>query len=795
MATAPPGAAASAATCALLLALALSALGQSPLDGGPSLEVGPRRDNATIEDDMRPGDAPWTTVRNASLASGAGSVWNAIGDPMEFLQVAFRHIAYSVDTSYKGSTTFIVELPSGEELFLDLLDTDNDTRSHHFRIEGHTAGIFTGPTITGSEMFVRVTHSPDNTFVTPVFSVVEVGWLAVVEPSSSEMSVNAVMEGLLRLQLDNLRIDFGAADCFAGGFERSVSGMCNNPENVVWGTASSPLRRLEVNDPLYADGESAPSGTDISARLISNALCAGDEGDEDKDNARNEALATDLFVFFGQFIDHDLDLSPTGVLSNAHQPLFASGTAKFHDKMPIPVPDDDRFMEDLKMMTFERAAWVREDNEAITPRQHLNRLSAYLDLSQVYGSSHIRAGVVRAMRDGLLRTSAGESLPFNGDESAGSVGMSVANDPDASSAYYVAGDVRANENVLLTAFHTLWLREHNRVASALKVAFPFWKDGRLFDTARAIVIAEYQSIVYNEWLPRLLGPGALPAIDYSYDFQIDPSISTFFSTAAFRFGHSMVNKFLWVLDVRNASLSRGAPSSASGESRVVPLRDVFFNPEMFRELGEDGLLLGAAWHLAPELDVKIVEDLRSFLFANLNADPGSPDKDLAAFNIQRGRDMGLPPYNKAREAHGLEPAGDFGNITGDPVVAELLREVYVDVNAVDAFIGGLAEDAVQGAILGPLFFESIKDQFRRLRDGDRLFYKNVDFPDELLEGYPPLRGILLDQVTLADVISNNTRLPREVLTRFGRDSVFDLKGVDPGRLPQTRGRRMMEFSS
>lgn len=331
---------------------------------------------------------------------------------------------------------------------------------------------------------------------------------------------------------------------------------------------------------------------------------------------------------------------------------------------------------------------------------------------QVYGSDQIRARALRSMKDGKLRTSAGDLLPYNGDVGQDSVGLALNNAPDASSEYFAAGDVRANENILLTAFHVLWLREHNKVATELSEAFPDFGDELLFDIARSIVIAEYQSIVYNEWLPRLLGPDQLPAADYAYNTSLDPSISAFFSTAAFRFGHSMVNKFLWV-----TKKSGGGGRGGKKNTERVPLKEAFFNPKRFREAGLDGLLLGAAWHHAPELDVKIVDDIRNFLFIE-ETDNGTPEKDLAAFNIQRGRDMGLPTYNDARESFSLPRLGksDFLSITKDKVVARSLAQLYGgDVDNVDAFIGGLAETPVHGSILGPLFFSAIKDQFQRLR--------------------------------------------------------------------------------
>ena len=51
--------------------------------------------------------------------------------------------------------------------------------------------------------------------------------------------------------------------------------------------------------------------------------------------------------------------------------------------------------------------------------------------------------------------------------------------------------------------HTLWVREHNRIATNLKLLRPYADDETLFQEARKIVIAELQHITYNEWLPVL----------------------------------------------------------------------------------------------------------------------------------------------------------------------------------------------------------------------------------------------------------------------------------------------------
>ena len=94
------------------------------------------------------------------------------------------------------------------------------------------------------------------------------------------------------------------------------------------------------------------------------------------------------------------------------------------------------------------------------------------------------------------------------------------------------------------------MREHNRIATFLAANNPSWDDERVFQETRRIVIAEYQHIIYQEWLPIILGPtymtkfGMWPlSIGYSkaYLDSFDPRVTNEFATAAFRFGHSLVH--------------------------------------------------------------------------------------------------------------------------------------------------------------------------------------------------------------------------------------------------------------
>lgn len=118
------------------------------------------------------------------------------------------------------------------------------------------------------------------------------------------------------------------------------------------------------------------------------------------------------------------------------------------------------------------------------------------------------------------------------------------------------GDGRANQLISLTALHILFAREHNRIADTLSRLNPRWSDDVIFLETQRIVIAEFQHITYNEWLPQVVGTETMQRFSlgvrehgYSndYDQNVNPAITSEFSTAAQRFGHSTVDgKLLYV---------------------------------------------------------------------------------------------------------------------------------------------------------------------------------------------------------------------------------------------------------
>ncbi|MEM7292245.1 MAG: peroxidase family protein, partial [Pseudomonadota bacterium] len=463
------------------------------------------------------------------------------------------------------------------------------------------------------------------------------------------------------------------------------------------------------------DGSASLTGAArLGAREISNRVA-------DQISDRPNALGASAFVWqWGQFLDHDIDLTDG---TNPPEPAN------------IPVPPGDLFFDPLNTGTaiipFNRSIYL-ESAHTGGVRQQINEITAWIDGSNVYGSDLARANALRLLDgSGKLKTSANNLLPFNVDGHANAGGTS--------NQLFLAGDVRANEQVGLTALHTLFVREHNRIATDFAARNPGASGDEIYEHTRRMVGALLQKITYYDYLPLLLGSESLP--DYSgYDRTRDARIRNVFSTAIYRFGHSALNEQLLRVDNAGEMFTGGHLS----------LREAFFAPQHLQEPGSlDALLRGFALQRQQAIDVFIIDDVRNFLFG----EPGRGGFDLVALNIQRGRDHGLPDYNSVRVAYGLPPVASVPEISSDTLVSARLQEAYPDITDVDVWVGALAEDHVPGALVGELMLTVMREQFLALREGDRFWFERT------------FRRREIDQIkntTLADIIQRNSAIGDEL---------------------------------
>ncbi|MBV7407546.1 peroxidase family protein [Maritimibacter sp. DP1N21-5] len=381
-------------------------------------------------------------------------------------------------------------------------------------------------------------------------------------------------------------------------------------------------------------------------------------------------------------------------------------------------------------------------------------------------------------------------------------GIATEYDDELLDAHYIVGDGRGNENIALTSIHTMFHGEHNRQIDAIiehltspaegtgvvdidflnnwllvpittlpaDLSSLVWDGERLFQAARFSTEMVYQHLVFEEFA-RTITPSVDPFV-FSHSAQVDGAIFEEFAQVVYRFGHSMLNE--------TVNLLHATENGATMEE--IELLDAFLNPIAFAEAGVDaeaaaGAILRGMTRLAGnEIDEFMTEALRNNLL-------GLP-LDLAALNMARARETGIPSLNEARRqfyeqtndtllkpyeswtdfaanlknplsivnfiaAYGTHE--DIVNATtladkrdaawalvfgteGETAAERAARLDYVNgtgdwagvetgLNHVDFWIGGLAEALMAfGSMLGSTFSFVFEMQLQNLQAGDRFYY-------------------------------------------------------------------------
>lgn len=572
--------------------------------------------------------------------------------------------------------------------------------------------------------------------------------------------------------------------CFHSKY-RTIEGTCNNLEHPYWGASHTGFRR--ILRPIYENGFSQPVGWNKnrkyngfslpSARLVSTTLIRTESITQDEE-------ITHMVMQWGQFLDHDLDHAIPSTTAESWEGLDCKKSCDYSPPcFPMEVPHGDSRVWNRRCMDFIRSSAICGSGvtsvffNKIQPREQINQLTAFIDGSQVYGFTTNRSILLRdySLDLGLLRTGiqhpdAKPLLPIAGVQE-----VDCRRDPSESDiGCFLAGDIRVNEQVSLVAIHTIWMREHNRIAEKLKEINPHWTGEIIFNEARKIVGAEMQHITYKHWLPHILGKKGMELLEKyeGYNPNINPAISNEFATAALRFGHSLINPTLARLDHDYNSIPEGE----------LPLGKAFFAPwRIIDEGGVDALMRGMI--ATPAKKKMPQENLNMELTERLFTSFHAVSLDLASMNIQRSRDHGIPFYNEYRKYCNLTDARTFDDLSKeirDPEVRDKLQQLYGHPGNIDIWVGGILEDQVEGARVGPLFRCLLIDQFKRIRDGDRFWY-------EYSSTFKPSQLTQIKQSSLAKVLCDNgdniTHITRDVfiLPRLQNPSLVkceDIPGID-----------------
>uniref|UniRef100_A0A8C8BLW8 Lactoperoxidase n=1 Tax=Otus sunia TaxID=257818 RepID=A0A8C8BLW8_9STRI len=511
---------------------------------------------------------------------------------------------------------------------------------------------------------------------------------------------------------------------------RTITGECNNRKHSHLGSSNRAFARWLPA--AYEDGVSVPRGASegklyngFPLPLVRTYSCP--------DSSSGHCPRRAQTFLLGQ-----------GRKSCAQSPCFPI-------KFP---PDDPRMLRSNLCMPFIQSASVC--NPRTFTREQINAVSSFIDASTVYGSEDSVAKSIRNQTDhlGLMAvnqnfTDAGlELLPFENKTKS----VCVLTNESLNIPCFKAGDKRVTENLGLSALHTVFLREHNRLVSELRKLNPHWDGEKLYQESRKIVVAIIQIITYRDYLPLLLAEETSKWIpSYSgYNENVDPTVSNVFSLA-FRFGHVSVRPFVSRLDDSFQPL---------GSFSHVPLHLAFCAPwRIIMEGGIDPLIRGMVVDHAKLMKQNqlLVEELQNHLFEQTEV----MGLDLAALNMQRGRDHGLPGYNDWRRFCGLsQPRNidEFSEVLGNSKLAKKFMELYGTPDNIDLWIGAVAEPFVPRGRVGPLLACIIGTQFRNLRDGDRFWWEKPGV-------FTPQQLHALRKISLSKVFCDNThikKIPRDV---------------------------------
>ncbi|XP_069777626.1 peroxidasin homolog isoform X1 [Narcine bancroftii] len=512
---------------------------------------------------------------------------------------------------------------------------------------------------------------------------------------------------------------------------RTHDGTCNNLQHPMWGASLTAFER--ILKPVYENGFSLPRGTDSShlynghplplARLVSTTMIGSETITPDD-------RFTHMLMQWGQFLDHDLDLTVPALSMSRFSDGQSCSSICNNDPpcFPIMIPGNDPRVRRAQCMFFVRSSPVCGSGmtsllmKSVYAREQINHLTSFIDASNVYGTTDHESVEIRDLTNqrGLLKEgervpgSGKRMLPFATDQTI----ECLRDENESPIPCFLAGDHRANEQVALTAMHTLWYREHNRIATELLRLNPHWDGDTIYHEARKIVGALMQHITYKHWLPKILGDVGMKMMGpyTNYDPNVNGGILNAFATAAFRFGHTLINPILHRLNSSFQPIPEGH----------LPLHKAFFSP--FRLIQEGGIdpLLRGLFAFAGKMRVP-TEVLNSELTERLFSMAHAVALDLAAMNIQRGRDHGIPSYPDYRVFCNLSTIRNFEDLQTEiknPRIIEKLKRLYGTPQNIDLWPALMVEDTIPGTRVGPTLMCLFVTQFKRLRDGDRFWYEN-----------------------------------------------------------------------
>ena len=520
---------------------------------------------------------------------------------------------------------------------------------------------------------------------------------------------------------------------------RRMDGACNNPLMPQAGMSTSYFFREIPTPPYYDDLVNHPRTLSIdhvtklpSSRLVSVKLHGPKTGQQ-------QYLYNLMFMQMGQFIAHDfteitvfrpLQVQAVGGGFDCCSPdVLANPNLEHPECYAMQIPKDDPYYSrfGVKCMNFLRAVPVPFFDCSVGPREQMNTATAYIDLHNIYGNDDKRMKEIREFFGGRLLASY-----INGREYPHEYNVYDECSISKESPYkcFKVGDDRGNMHIQLITLHVQFFRLHNLIASRLSFVNPHWDDERLFQESKRLNGAIFQQIAFGEHLPLVIGPEYMMKHDlyprsqgyyHGYSQLIEGAASITVAHAAYRL-HNIVVGRLGLYQAKGSTQSKNGYKYVV--NREIQLADTYFDPKvLYNRSALDGLIEGMMVQPEAKFDRFVSPDVSQRLFHARNKVYGL---DLAAVDIQRGRDVGLSGYNSWLDFCGFTKFVDFEDMTRefDVNFAEQLKAIYPNVDDIDLWSVGINETPLPGALVGKTFACIIGTQFARLKRADRFWFEN-----------------------------------------------------------------------
>lgn len=518
--------------------------------------------------------------------------------------------------------------------------------------------------------------------------------------------------------LENTPNGINSAYAQASRWMREMSTM----RNYTWeaGAHGQTLQRLVPPDEIH-------TRSDVGyERLLSIAVCPASNQYRDDTNPRLSALA----IYFGQFVDHDITLTKSVHDDASLQHRIATGADELCEAAGTFI-DFGSLQRDTgdggNALGFAPKQANVTAGDYATQWPLVSFITPELDLSQVYGSSAGFAKTAGLRKDNgescEMLTGASGALPLN-DPTVSGVDMANEN-ADPNVRMLLAGDVRGNEQWGLLALQTLFVRAHNarcREDSAALDAMCGDDGDCRFETVRLEMIARYQRIVYEEFLPAILGEDAAGKATCSAERPADYSPPTVLFeesvTQLYRW-HNMVNGNLALAD------------RELQQTREASLCDTFFDPREFvnGSVSFANVLAGAMLKPALEMNECASHCLQNRLFG-----AGRGCLDLTAINMARASTEVAPSLNLVRRQLGLPEYNSLDELTSHTEFVVALRSFYsAEGTVTDAeileraplWLLASAERHADGAAVGSTIQRMTALQFAELCKHDVHYYRRM----------------------------------------------------------------------